>query len=371
MSDNGNNNRRKYSVCVVSTPITDNPFVKSIKRMENILVAGGNNPTFISGKKTLSTSGIKSDKKSIPVELSQLHPVFREIAFQIFCCYTLILQRDRYDICLFYKGGMSLVLPCVVCKLLGIPVCVVKSGAYLHERSLRHHKFIQYTGTFVQKANFKLADSVIVFGENAIGSVPNNNTYVASPEYIDVENFSCNLDYQKREKIIGFVGRIEEVKGVEKLCKALKKQKIRDRDIKAILIGDGSKLEKLEENYSCGTIEFTGWVDHSDLPEFYNKMKILVVPSEAEGGPITAMEAMACGTPVLGTRVGILPDLINADNGVLIEKNDPEHIADNIISYFDKPMKETISSNSRRTIEENYSLGPISEKYNHVLKMTV
>jgi glycosyltransferase involved in cell wall biosynthesis len=77
-------------------------------------------------------------------------------------------------------------------------------------------------------------------------------------------------------------------------------------------------------------------VPEADFPGFLNELKLLVLPSLGEGLPNIVLESMACGTPVLATSVGAIPDVItDGVNGFLIENNMPNTIAEGI----EKAMK--------------------------------
>jgi len=85
-------------------------------------------------------------------------------------------------------------------------------------------------------------------------------------------------------------------------------------------------------------VMFTGWVPHEELPKYLNDIKLYVLPSYSEGLPKATLEAMACGTPVLVTPVGGIPDVIkDGKTGFITEDNSSECIARNIIRALSHP----------------------------------
>ena len=124
--------------------------------------------------------------------------------------------------------------------------------------------------------------------------------------------------------------------------------------------GDGPLYDYLRQyiakNNLSTKVVLSGWVNHGDLPEYLNRLKLLVIPSYSEAGPIIAYEAMACGTPVLGTRVGcVLMSLEDGKTGYLLPNNSPECIAENVVRALGSPDLELVAEAGRQFVEENFT----------------
>ena len=77
----------------------------------------------------------------------------------------------------------------------------------------------------------------------------------------------------------------------------------------------------IENNSFDERISYIGWVDHSNLEKHLNRLKLLVIPSYTETGPQIILEAIACGTPVLTTSVGLVPNIIeDGKTGFIIKR---------------------------------------------------
>lgn len=109
---------------------------------------------------------------------------------------------------------------------------------------------------------------------------------------IDFDENEGKVDYTKNDYYL-YVGRLSKEKGVDIFCKA-----ITDLNLKGIAVGDGSEKERLEKKYP--NIEFTGWKDSKEVKEYMKKARCLIFPSLwYEGAPLTPLEAMSLGIPVL------------------------------------------------------------------------
>jgi glycosyltransferase involved in cell wall biosynthesis len=109
-------------------------------------------------------------------------------------------------------------------------------------------------------------------------------------------------------------------------------------------------------------------VPHSDLPLYLNELKLLIIPSYTETGPQIAIESMSCGTPVLSTLVGIIPELIeDGINGFLMHDNDPETIAEIVLRIIDYPNLYEIGNRSIKFIKQRYGLEEAIDRYDKIL----
>ena len=137
----------------------------------------------------------------------------------------------------------------------------------------------------------------------------------------------CGLDLSCR--YILTVARLSEEKGIKDLLNAfsnLKKEKI-----KLIIAGDGPLKNQLIEFSKAlkinDKVNFLGAVLNEDLRNWYNAADIFCLPSLWEGLPCTIAESLACGTPVVATKVGGIPDRINKGNGILVPPSSPDMLS--------------------------------------------
>lgn len=139
---------------------------------------------------------------------------------------------------------------------------------------------------------------------------------------IDLNNYYQKADYSLHNQgVILHVGRFTDQKNHRVLIKAFRKVIMQHPDCILKLIGDGELLDdikKLCKEYSIqDNVIFMGLRD--DISKQMVDSDIFVLPSNYEGMPITLIEAMATGLPIIATAVGGVPDMLTSMNGVLIE----------------------------------------------------
>lgn len=123
-----------------------------------------------------------------------------------------------------------------------------------------------------------------------------------------------------------YVGNLKPEKGVEELVEALSADQLERLDLKLVIAGAGASRQRLEQLITArnlqARIELIGIVDHEDVAKWMNAADFLCLPSHHEGMPNVVIEALMCGTPVIATRVGGIPEIVNVDNGLLVEPRD-------------------------------------------------
>ena len=135
------------------------------------------------------------------------------------------------------------------------------------------------------------------------------------------------------------------------------------------IVGDGEYRKYLEElTISSGlseSIEFLGLIPNTEIPTHLRNADLFLLPSLFEGLPLTLLEAMACGLPVISTPVSIAPEIIkNWNNGIIVPFKSPDAIADAVITLLSNTkLRETYAENSATAAKETASWESISEKY--------
>lgn len=181
--------------------------------------------------------------------------------------------------------------------------------------------------------------------------------------------------YRLKDKfIVGYIGRLSTEKGVKNFVDSIPLVLEKEKNTKFLIIGEGSMRNELIKKLSEYSIQdsaiFAGFVLHRDLPKYLSIIDLLVLPSYREHLPVTILESMAVGIPVIASSVGAIPEVIDdCENGILLKENNPESICDAISCLKkDKKLRAHISQNSRKTILNNYSYEIIKPKFEKVIK---
>ena len=146
----------------------------------------------------------------------------------------------------------------------------------------------------------------------------------------------------------------------------------RHEKLRVLIIGDGklkNKIKlKINEN-NLDNVEFIEWVPNENLPYYLNQLKLIVLPTKhAEGLPTIVLESIACGTPVLSTSIGGIPDIIkNCETGFIMESNSAEDIAKNIKRVINHPDLGKITDNALNVFESKYTLDNAKKRWKNIL----
>ena len=212
-----------------------------------------------------------------------------------------------------------------------------------------------FTYNLIEELVIKKVDKIIVVSQERynfyISKYPNKyNKIIFIPPFIDNKKFFCRKDKQflrtkyglsKDDIVLIYIGRIVKEKNIDLIVKSIKKlNKMKNgKKLKLLLVGNGTFKEKIEDiinDKKIKNIFLMNEMSHNLIPEIINCANIFILVSSFEGTPISVLEALSCGIPVIVSKVGDLPKLIfNGINGYLIN-NFSELELVNAINYIIK-----------------------------------
>ena len=172
-----------------------------------------------------------------------------------------------------------------------------------------------------------------------------------------------------------YMGVLNPAKGVADLMQCLYYLQTDELDIKIDLeiCGTGSEEESLiryaHEHSLEKIVRFNGWITGDRKKEKIKEANVFLLPSYTEGLPMSVLEAMSYGMPIISTRVGDLPELVKEDvNGYLIKPGDINAMREKILLMGDQKRWERFSHNSREIIKENFNIDLLYSRLLNIIK---
>jgi len=185
--------------------------------------------------------------------------------------------------------------------------------------------------------------------------------------------------YHLKDSIVLYVGRLSREKNVDELIQAFAKVVLKNPHVTLLIVGDGPAKDKLEKQVKDLNLEdsivFTGSIKHIDLLAngLFEVADIFASASTSEVQPVSFIEAMAYGLPIVGVAKRGVHEMVK-DVGLLSEPHTPSEITNNILKILnDRKLQSDLSKKSLKKFEGTYRAVPIAQKYKafyeHCLKI--
>lgn len=290
---------------------------------------------------------------------------------------TRLLRQRRIDaVVTVGTGGDKMFWGRLAAWRAGVPVIV----SALHSTGLPDH---------VEWLNRRLAPITDAF----IGVAHSHARYIAEhegcpahkvvviPNGIDVDRFRpleasrelrAGLGLTATGPVAAIVAALRPEKNHELFLRAARRIVDVRPDAQFLMIGDGAlrpRLEALRDDLRlAGAVHFLG--TRSDLPELLSLVDVLMLTSHMEANPVSILEALACGKPVVATRVGSISETVHdGENGYLVDPGDAEALADRVHQLFsDRSLARRFGASGRQTVVENASLERMVEGYQSMVE---
>jgi glycosyltransferase involved in cell wall biosynthesis len=212
--------------------------------------------------------------------------------------------------------------------------------------------------------------------------VANRDRIAVVPLGLDLCDFTNHAprpgDFRKEcgiaaeDRLIAMVGRLVRIKNIPLFLDAAARVHRIDPRVRFAVVGDGEERKAVEAHARSlglgGIVHFTGW--RRDLPKIYADLDAVVISSDNEGTPVSLIEAMASGCPVVATRVGGVPDLLEDGRlGQIVPPRDPAGLADAILNTV-RPRNgiTAMTKVAKEKVLEKYSLGRLTDDMNQLYR---
>jgi glycosyltransferase involved in cell wall biosynthesis len=303
--------------------------------------------------------------------------------FALGAAIKLFKLRERFDIVQFYSASLPLLLCLPLLKILGKKVVAKTTGG-------RGGKEAGGLDNFFLKPLlvpiFKYTDKFIAVSDEIMNRLLkegySKKMIIKIPNGVDAERFSPPLESRRKqlrnkfgfpeENVFLYSGRIVRGKGLESLMRAMVDVvKINDK-ILLVLIGSGD-LDKSLKDMVCELglekhVKFKGLIENVD--EYLDASDIFIFPSFSEGMPNSLLEAMACGLPVIASKIGGVVDVVeDGKSGILFEAGDVSGLASAMVRLLnDNELRFKLGAEARKRIVENFSIDKIADEYINLYK---
>lgn len=224
----------------------------------------------------------------------------------------------------------------------------------------------------LSKADKILSTSSVMAKETALYT--NKKVYV-TPFGVDINFFkqdTSKRDEVKKEIVIGTIKSLEAHYGIEYLIRAFSEMTFTNQNLRLEIGGVGSQKEFLvslsKELNIEDKVKFLGFLNRNDVVKKFNDFDIAVFPSTLESFGVAAVEAQACGIPVIVSNVGGLPEATSPNiSSLLVEKGNIQELKEALEKLVnDSELRKTMGEAGRKFVEENYN---IQDNFNSIDKI--
>lgn len=183
--------------------------------------------------------------------------------------------------------------------------------------------------------------------------------YLSRPRPINVIPFGVDVTRFRpavtppTEPRIGTLRHLERIYGIDLLLEAMPIINTTHPTAKLSIGGGGSQQQALEQQIArlglADQVTLHGRIGHTHVPTFLESLQVFAMPSRAESFGVAALEAQACGVPVVATRVGGLPEVVVENvTGLLVPTDDPGALAAALLTLLDDPQRQAAMSRAAR-----------------------
>lgn len=290
------------------------------------------------------------------------------------------LRQERPHIVQTHNWG-TLLEGALAAKLAGVPIVIHAERGTIEGRR---------RNLFVQRRLLKVVDQVLSASEalrqrlaastgfpyEKIKPIPNGvDVSLFSPRPTEKQRIRKNLGLELTAIYIGTVANLRPVKNHALLLRVGSRLCQSHEQVRFVFAGDGPLKEQLvalaEELGISTKVRFLG--ARSDIPEVLNALDIFVLPSLSEGMPNAVLEAMACGLPIVATRVGGIPELIDDGNTGFLVPSEDERQLEAILGHLlhDDAKRRALGEKGRQRVLECFRLERMVNEYQELYSSLV
>lgn len=260
-------------------------------------------------------------------------------------------------------GEISLLRKLPILVLAG----ALRKRVIIHVHAASEESLFKKTPHWAWTLAFRCADRVIALSPSWAEIIRRNTEHanvVVLPNPVKI--FSPASRNSGRPRVL-YVGKLEARKGFDTLIDAAAIVLREFPHVEFWFAGHGNLEEaraQADRLGAFGQVRLLGWVSANELEEVYDQVDLFCLPSFNEGVPMSVLEAMSHGLPVICTPVGGIPDVVeDGTNGLFVEPGNPVSIADAILRLLSDPeLATSLARAGRKTVQESCKLEVVANK---------
>lgn len=311
-----------------------------------------------------------------PTLYSGLLWIFECILAQVKSGVELIRIRSEVDIVVFYLANPFYLIPVITSKLLRKRTIDIVTRSVSEQKRLVTRIFSLQDPLLLKLFDGLSPETSALIGESTLAKYQ-SKLLPEGARFVDTSYFKIDKSIDERELVVGFIGRLAKGKGIVEFLDAIPLVSKSYNNVKFLIGGSGKLSHYVDEKSKAlfeelgVDIEVTGWIEKG-LPDYFNRLRLFVLPTYFDAFPTSVLEAMACGAPVLATAKGGIVDLIrDEETGFIMEDHTPPVIAENIIRAISHPDIDRIVTNAHSVIERKFTYIKAVERWRRILELAV
>lgn len=334
---------------------------KNMKNYEPIVICGGDTLSNVFKENGIESYSMNFSIKNINYTLSQIKRIIKENEIKV------IHAHDN-------NASINALL---AKKIFGLNVKIISHihSCYPWLSSTNKNKIIDYLFRKRYDYNIACGSTVYDFYRENTNYVNQNNTSSLSNaiDVSEIDNIKEDTsqiynqyNIPKDKIILGYVGRLIELKGIIPFIKKVKENEDKFQDCRILLVGDGPQEKEIKSLIKELNLEYlfilTGF--QSNTYKFYPIIDIFFLTSKYEGLPMVILEAMTFEIPIVSMNVGSINEVVKNDyNGYLVSPQDYDEFLEKLLELKENKKRiENYGKKSREIIEKNYNIDDYVKK---------
>ncbi|MBX9136330.1 MULTISPECIES: glycosyltransferase [unclassified Clostridium] len=328
---------------------------KNLKNYEPIVVCGGEELSNVFKENQINSYNIKFSNKKILANAFELSKIIKSEKVKIVHAHDNTASLISYLAKRLFKADVKIVSHIHNCypflKGNGVNKRIDKYLRNKYDFNITCGKIVtdfykKNTDYFKENKNLTLSNAMDI-------------KYITNVDENDVEKVVTKYKIPSNKKVLGFVGRLDEQKGIIPFINELSKHKEKFDDAIILLVGNGSQEDEIKALIKKLNLEdlfiLTGFQEN--IKSFYPIIDIFFLPSLYEGLPMVLLEAMAFKKPIVSMNVGSISEVINNDTGILVNSEDYDKFINELIRLKNNENLSTeLGESAFNFIESNFNI---------------